>query len=133
MGLFSALDAGLYSKLTGYAAGTAFYGLRVYDTLATQSVAHPYVVFQAIGGGDTNEYNGRFVDVEYRVECIGTTQADAKTGAGHIEDALHNAALTVSGWTWFASTQVQVFSRTDNVDGKLYHRRGGFYRFRLAK
>lgn len=133
MGLFTALDTGLYSKLTTYAAGTAFYATRVYDTLGPQSATLPYVVFQAVSGGDTNEHAGRVVDVEYRVECIAATGADAKTGAGHIEDALQDAALTVTGWTSVAVTQGQVFSRVDTVDTKQYHRRGAFYRIRICK
>lgn len=133
MGVMTTVNTGLYSKLTGYAAGTAFYGTRVYDTLAPQSATLPYIVFQHVSGGDTNEHSGRIVDTEYRVECIAATLSDARTGAGHIEDALHDATLTFTGWNHIACTQGQMFSRLDTVDTKAYHRRGAFYRIRLAK
>lgn len=136
MGIMTVINTAIYSKLTTYVAGTAFYATRVYDTLAPQSISAgtaPYVVFQHVAGGDENINASRIVDCEYRVECIGATLADARTGAGHIEDALHNAALTFTGWSQIGVEQGQMFSRLDTVDTRQYHRRGAFYRIRICK
>jgi len=129
MGFQAALGTALYSKLTS-TGGTALWGTRVFDTLAPQAAALPYVVFQHVAGGDLNISPSRLVEVEYRVECIGTVLSDARTGSDHIETALRDVTLTVSGFNAIACTQQDLFNRVDTVDGKTYYRKGAFYRIR---
>lgn len=132
-GVLQIMDTALYTRLTTYAAGTAFYGVRVYDSVAPQTATFPYVMFQLTAGGETNQAQKRVIDVEYRVECVSDTHAGARTGAGHIEDALRLAPLALTGWAHIATTQEQLYSLVDNIGGKLYHRRGAFYRIRMSK
>lgn len=132
-GVIQTLDTALYSRLSTYGPGTAFYGTRVYDSIAPQTTVLPYVVFQLTAGGDTNQAQKRIMDVEYRVECVSDTHMGARTGAGHIEDALRLEPLALTGWAHIATTQEQLYSLVDNIGGKLYHRRGAFYRIRMSK
>lgn len=133
MAVLTDFDTALGSALKGYAAGTALYSTRVYSQLAPQGATLPYVVYDYAAGGDTNESPSRIVDVEYRVEAVGTTQAQARTIAGHIEDALHNGTLTASGWNHIATTHIRPLSLQETTDGVQYWRRGGIYRIRMSK
>lgn len=133
MPVLTDFDTALGSALAGYAAGTALYGTRVYSQLAPQGATLPYVVFDYVAGGDLNDSPSRIVDVEYRVEAIGATQAAARTIAGHIEACLHNGTLSASGWNHIATTHIRPFSLQETTDGVQYWRRGGFYRIRMSK
>jgi hypothetical protein len=96
----SALELGLYTKLTGQASLiTALGGTLVYNALAPQNPGVKYAVFQWQGGGDMNESPTRMRNVLYTVRGIATTKAAALSIDSAIDDALHNQTLTVSGWT----------------------------------
>lgn len=131
MGWQTALGTALYSKLTN-TAGTALWSTRVYDTQGPLGGSIPYVIFQYSGGGDRNMSPSRILDCEYRIECIGASQADARSGADYIEAALRDQSLSVSGFNEIACTQTDLFNRIDNVDGKQFYRKGAFYRIRQS-
>src|SRR5579885_203940 len=72
----------------------------IFDTIAPDiDGLDNYVVFQNVAGGDTNDSPRRNLDITYRVEFISTDIAHARAGAGHIEEALHQQELTISGWS----------------------------------
>lgn len=127
------IETALYSKLTGNASLLALATGGVYEALAPASVANNWVIFQYTGGGDMNTSPRRDVNVVYRVEFISSDKATARTGAGYIDDALHNAELTVAGWENYRMVAEDLFAQTDTVDGKQYFRRGAFYRLRVDK
>lgn len=133
MAILTDFDTALYASLTTYAAGTALYGVRVYSQLAPQGTTRPYVVFDYVAGGDMNDSPSRVVDVEYRVEAVGATQAQARTIAGHIEACLHNGTLSASGWSHIATTHIRPISLQETTDGVQYWRRGGYYRIRMSR
>lgn len=131
MGFQTALGSALYAKLTT-TAGTALWAARVFDTLGTQGVALPYVVYQHVAGGDTNISPSRIIDCDYRVECIAATIGQARAGADYIENALRDITLTVTGFSPIACTQRDFFNRVDNVEGQIYFRKGAFFRIRQS-
>lgn len=96
----SALETGLYSKLTGQASLiTALGGTLVYNGIGPQNPGTKYLVYNWQGGGDANESPTRMRNVLYTVRGIATTKAAALAIDSAIDDALHNQTLTVSGWT----------------------------------
>jgi hypothetical protein len=132
VGVFTDIETGLYQRLTT-TGGTVFYGLRVYEGQAPAGDPLPYVIFNHMAGGEENMTPTRGIDADYLVECVASTRADARSGAGYIEAALHDQTLTFSGWNCVAVTQTRLFSRIDNVEGKQWFRRGAYYRIRLSK
>lgn len=98
--VISALETGLYNKLAG-ASGliTALGGTIIYNKQAPQPTPAKYCIFQWQGGGDLNESPTRMRELLYTVRGVATTQANALTIDGAIDDALHKQTLTVSGWT----------------------------------
>lgn len=131
MGFQAALGSALYSKLST-AAGTVLWAGRIFDTQGTQGVPLPYVVYQHVAGGDTNISPSRIMDVEYRVECIAATIGEARSGADYIETALRDVTLTVTGFNPIACTQQDLFNRVDNLENKVYFRKGAFFRIRQS-
>lgn len=126
------LETAIFNALTS-AAGTVLWGQRVYNQQAPQGAVRPFVLFFQVAGGDLNVSPSRMVDVVYQVEVAAEVQADARNGADYLEAALHDQALTVSGWTHIATTLTDYRTRLMNHEGKQYWRAGGDYRIRLAK
>lgn len=128
--VITALETGLYSKLTGQASLiTALGGTLIYNKIAPQNPGSKYCIFQWQGGGDANESPTRMRDLLYTVRGIATTQVAANAIDAAIDTALHNQALTVSGWTniWCARETDVNFIEQDAGGVNRYHA-GGIYR-----
>jgi hypothetical protein len=126
----SALETGLYNKLVAQSSLiTALGGTIIYAGLAPQPAPSKYVVYQWQGGGDANESPTRMRNLLYTVRGIATTAAAARAIDSAIDDALHKATLTVSGWT-----NIQTQRETDinfieqDAGGVNRYHAGGIYR-----
>ena len=126
-GLFTALNV---AAVTG--AGLATSG--VWNTIAPQTTALPYVIFQHQGGGDENTIPKRMRDPVYTVKALATTKAKALLIDGAVDLILHLGTLTVSGWTnfWLAREDDVNFMEVDDTGLVVYHV-GGIYRVRIGK
>ncbi len=131
--VFSLIEGALYTKLTGNANLQSLVAAKIFDTKATQPTADPYVLFQFTGGGDENETPRREVNVVYRVEGVSRVQATARTIAGYIDEALHDQALTLTGWSNYRMMQENYFNLEQIIEGIQFYRKGGFYRIMLSK
>ncbi len=128
--VISALEQGIYSKLTGQASLiTALGGTLIYSGQAPQNPGAKYCVFQWQGGGDANESPTRMRSLLYTVRGVATTKANALSIDSAIDDALHNQTLTVTGWTniWLARETDINFIEPDAGGVNRYHA-GGIYR-----
>ena len=132
MGLQTFIGSAIYVKLTT-GPGTAHWSTRCFDTQAPEGTALPYVVFQQSAGGSDNITPNPTADFEYRIECIGSTKAQSRIGAGYIEDTFPLVgAIAVPGYTNYACQEGRYLDRVDNIGGTQYWRQGSFYRFRLT-
>jgi hypothetical protein len=131
--IFTLINTGMVNKLIAQSTLLALATGGIFDTLAPAGTTDNYVIFQITAGGDTNTSPRRDIEVIYRVEFISTVLATARTGAGYIDDALHDSALTVSGWSNYRLCADRLFSRDEMVAGKTYFRRGALYRVLLDK
>lgn len=124
------LEAAIYSKLTGQASLiTALGGTLVYNQMATQPAPDKYCVFQWQGGGDENESPTRMRNLLYTVRGVATTKVAAGSIDAAIDDALHNQALTITGWSnilTMRQTDIN-FVEPDSGGVNRYHV-GGIYR-----
>ncbi len=132
MGIHTDIETALFAKLTN-TGGTALWGQRVYEGQADQGVPLPYVLFFHVAGGDENISPSRLVDARYQVECWAESKAQARQGAGYIEEALHNGSLNISGWSQIGCEQQGLITSVENDKGKQYYRRGADYRIRMSK
>lgn len=124
------IETALYTALTGNVSLAALATGGVYEAQAPASATDNYVIYQYSGGGDENTHPRRSLNLVYRVEFISTVRGTARTGAGYIDDALHNVELTITGYANYSTRKDDLFAQVDNVAGKQYFRKGGFFRIR---
>jgi len=134
MSLFAAMGSALYSHL---AAGTALInalgGTAIYNTLAPQGVAPPYVVFSLSSGVDENSSPRRARSLVYTVKAISTSQADAEALDDLIDARLHDQTLTIADWGNYWTARESDFVYSELVGGVLYWHRGAQYRIKIAE
>lgn len=135
MTVITAIETGLYNKLKGASALiTELGGTLIYNKLAPQSPGSKYVVFQWQGGGDVNDHPARSRDVLYSIQGVASTQAAAAAIDDDIDAALHDQALSISGWT---SVDCQRESDINYVEldsgGVAHYHAGGIYRIRIEE
>ena len=129
----NALETGLYNILANNAPLTTALGsAAIYNQHAPQGTARPYVIFNHAGGGHENRTPSDTQNHIYLVKVV----ADGLKQAGTIDDlvttALHQATLTVAGYTNFytARETEAAFTETPADGAPIYHR-GAYYRIRI--
>ena len=129
----NALETGLFNALTGNVPLiTALGSAAVYNQHAPQTTARPYVVFNHTGGGHENVTPSDTQNHLYLVKVV----ADGLKQAGTIDDlvttALHQATLTVAGYTNFYTARETEIGFTETLaDGSAVYHRGAMYRIRI--
>lgn len=136
------IDAAIYSRLgtvqytypTG--AGTAMYSgsVGVYNTLAIQQTATPYIVFQSQSGIDDYSFgSNREESFDYVVKAVSVKNypsQEANPIFATADAALQDAPLSVSG---YSVLRVRRTSRIRYRDAQGYWHVGGLFRIDLAK
>ena len=126
----NAIETGLYSALSGDSAlTTKLGGSYIYNQVAPQTQAFPYVIFQHTGGGHLNINPS---DLQGHLYLVKAVDDDVKT-AGEIDDlvkaVLHKGTLTVSGYTNVQTLREQTVKYTEILsDGKKVYHTGAQYR-----
>lgn len=132
----NALQAAIYSRLTGYSAlTTALGGSKVYDHVPQRTVA-PYVVIGDDTSVDFDTKTSNGWEVTLTIHCWDFEKAGRKSVKaimGHIYDALHKAesSITVTGFSLvmiYCEFQ-QTFQETA-IEGASDHYYHGVQRFR---
>lgn len=127
------VEAGLFAKLAANANLTALVSTRIYEDVAPAKTPVPFVRFVQVSGGDDNLAPRRNVDFIFQVECYGTTRAQARDGAGYIDEALLNAELTVTGWSNWRTLALDRVRLTEMFEGQQVYRRGARYQISADK
>jgi len=133
----NAIQAGIYTRLTGYTAlTTVLGGSKVYDHVP-QGTAAPYVVIgeDTAVEFDTKTSNGW--ETTLTIHCWDFEAAgrkSVKTIMGHIYDALHKneANITATGFSVvYCYCEYQESFQDTTVEGALDHYYHGVLRFRV--
>jgi len=129
----NALEVGLYDALNVAAITAKLGGAYIYNQIAAQDQARPYVVFTQAGGGHENINPSELINLVYLVKGISDTSA---RHAGEIDDlikaALHEQTLLVEGYTNFHTQREEGFRFAEVLpDGTTAYHAGGYYRIRL--
>ena len=129
------VDNALYSTLAaGTALITALGGTAIYWTVADQGASFPYCVFFQSTGRDENSSPRRARRLIYTVKGV-TTDPDT---AGDIDDgidaALHDKALTITGWGnyWMMRENDIAYVEQTSAGVTVFHR-GAQYGIRIAE
>src|SRR5437763_153498 len=121
------LDDAIQSVLAGNPSLNQMAGLRVYNLQAPPGAALPYVVFQAISGGWTNDSPRDAVDVIYQVIAWSTDQQQAYKLAEQVHAALHRQTLALPNWSNFWLAAERWITRTEWSEGQQFFGVGATY------
>ena len=129
----NALKVGLYNALNGAAAlTTALGGSYIYDKIAPQAQARPYVIFSFAGGGHENINPSELINVVFLVKAVSDNSSEAGTIDGLIKTALHLQTLTVAGFTNIIMLRENEVDYAETVrEGVNVFHGGALYRIRL--
>lgn len=124
------LDAALFtvlnvSSLTNLATGGVF------NSIAPQDTAPPYVVYQSFSKvDDYYAFSKRGGDALYMVKAVTQTPwpKDAATIDSQIDTLLQDATLSITGFTQFVCRRESDIYLVENVGGEVYQHQGGMYR-----
>lgn len=132
----NALQAGIYTRLTGYSALTSVLGGgKIYDHVP-QGMDAPYVVIGEDTAIDADTKSNNGWEVTLTIHCWDFEKAgrkSIKTIMGHIYDALHNSEgdIAVSGFTLVYIRQEYADNFQDTtIEGANDHYYHGVQRFR---
>lgn len=128
----NAIEAGIYTALTGAnALTTALGGSYIYNPIAPQGQAFPYVIFSHSGGGHENITPSDLQNHVYLIKAVDDEPKNAGTIQDHIVTALDGVTLTVSGYTAFYCRAEEEIQYTEDRDGTVIYHRGHYYRVRI--
>ena len=123
------------AKLTADTALGSAVSTRIYDSVAPQGAAWPFVVFQnQSGGGNDVAAMGALrimTDSLFLVKGIEKSSSfmgNLKTIATRIDAALHGTSGTATDGTVIACVRERAFEMIETTDGVQYRHLGGIYR-----
>lgn len=134
MSAYNALNAAIYSKLSGGTALTTLLGgTAVYFAVAPEGAALPYVVWSYQGGGDENLTSNRMKNLLVYIRCYASTHALAGSVDVQADALLHKSTLSVTGWHNIQfMREDDIFTVEQPPDNAPVYSAGGFYRVRLT-
>jgi hypothetical protein len=136
MSVQNALNAAIYSKLSGSASlVAALGGTAVYFQQAPEGAPLPFVVWSYQAGGDENATPRRTVNQIILMRSFSGTASQAGSIDGIIDGLLHGHTLTVSGWSNnFWLMREQEINLVENLPSTLpVFVTSALYRVRLEK
>lgn len=131
-GPIGVLETALYTKLNVASVVGSGKATGVYNRIAPQATALPYVIFQWQGGGDESDHGKRSRNVVYTVQALASTVIMADTLDAACDALLHAGALTVAGYGvfWLRREGDVAYQEVDGTGQPIYHN-GGMYRIRI--
>ena len=130
------VESGLYSKLAAGTALTALLGgTLIYNGLAPQGRALPFVLFNQQSGVSDNLTPTRSEDFLYQVKGLSASgMAAAGSIASAIDTLLHNTTLTVSGgWVNYSIRRERHIRYEETETGERICHAGAVYRIRISQ
>lgn len=128
----NAVKTGLYDKLAGDATlvGLLASTTSVYDKVAPQGAALPYVIFQKQAGSPRYTMGGRaYDDNVYLVKAV-TESPSAKVAgqiAERVDALLTNGSLTLTTGSLMVMRREQDVEYEETTDGRTYQHVGAMY------
>lgn len=122
----------IYETLSGDATIASLVGTRIYEGLAPQGAALPFVVFQFMAGADVVAVGAVRVMNSglYQVKaiCQGESYSPAAAIADRIDTLLQGANGSVSDGVIYGCTREQPLTLIEQEHGIQYRHVGGLYR-----
>lgn len=127
------IEKAIRAALTGGTAGPLAGG-RVYNEMAPQGAALPYIVMAFNAGGKTNRTPTDEGDVRHVVKAISTSASEAAQIAAAIEADLHEASLALDApWAAYRCQALSVVKFIEQAEREQYHHHGWMVRTRVSR
>lgn len=126
----------LVTALTAHAGLSTMTLTGIYQDVAPKGTGTPFLLLQNMAGGETNVTRRRDAQLRIKVACVAATRATAETGAGHIDDALHNTAdLTGlgTGWSCYKCQAIQNERQVYEFQGRQVYEAGVIFELWLSQ
>lgn len=131
--MLNAIEKAIRAALTGGTAGPLVGG-RVYNEMAPQGAALPYVVLALNAGGKTNRTPTDEGDVRHVVKAISTSASEAAQVAAAIEADLHEVSLALDApWAAYRCQVLTVVKFFEQAERVQYYHNGWIVRTRVSK
>lgn len=131
--MLNAIEKAIRAALTGGTAGPLVGG-RVYNEMAPQGAALPYVVLAFNAGGKTNRTPTDEGDVRHVVKAISTSASEAAQVAAAIEADLHETSLALDApWTAYRCQVLTVVKYIEQAEREQYFHNGWMIRTRVSR
>lgn len=124
------LDTAVYSVLNVEAVVNEATG-GVFNGLAPQGTAPPYVVFSAMSKNDDYwSYTGRGAEAVYMIKAISRSAWPKEAGDidTQVDSVMQDASLSITGFSLLACRREEDIYLVENQDGVIYQHVGGLYR-----
>jgi hypothetical protein len=123
----------LDTTLRADAALAAIVGTRIYEGVAPQGTAYPFVVFQTLSTLDYKPAAGgarvwTACEIMVKVIVEGESYSPASAAYDRIDALIKRATGTIAGGTIIASTRESALAYGEESNGKHYRHLGGTYR-----
>lgn len=122
---FTAIGSALYSAI-GTAAGTVE-PTAIYQGIATQGAAPPYILFNRQTAADRYTFTSRGISATYQIKVVSNKAwpGEAQIAYDRIHTSLQDAALTATGYALMRMRRETTIEYQDNE--RFWHV-GGIYR-----
>lgn len=127
------IDGALWTLVSGLSGVVTLAGSRVYTDSAPAGTARPYVVLYNVTTGIENTTARWDVNAVWRIECVAESPSDAATLAAAVWAGVHDAQLTISGWSNFKLKGERQNTITDLYSGRQVWRVIQSYRIRMSQ
>jgi hypothetical protein len=125
--LYTTLTNG--TTVTGLLSGTT----AVYDRLAPEGAALPYVVFSLQAGGPVNQYPDDARELYYFVRAYALTGKSAGAIDAAVSAKLHRQNISVTGWNTVWCARSTDLENVETPAGKApVYMNGAIYRIRIV-
>jgi hypothetical protein len=135
MSVINVLNTAIYTKLAGGTVLTALLTngtASIFYQQAKDNAVPPYVVWNHMAGGPTNDYPHDSRDQIVFVRGYSTVPALAGTIDAQISTLLHRGTLAVSGYTnWWLARETETALIENAPDGTKVYMAGAQYRIKL--
>lgn len=98
-----------------------------YEVFAPAGTALPFGLLRFLSGGDSNTSRRRELRLRLLVIGVGSTPEQARQVCAAMDEALRNAALTVSGWSVYRCLPDDEYVMPDLFEGKQVYQRGKIF------
>ncbi|MBZ0304899.1 MAG: DUF3168 domain-containing protein [Anaerolineae bacterium] len=108
-------------------------GSAIFDTHAPIGQPPPFIIFQYVAGGYENQDALETRSELWQVKAVTDTHGQAETLAQAIHAALHQQALTLTGWQHLWTVQQDQVWMVETAARRTFYHTGGVFRIWLAK